>query len=58
VVIDHPTTKEYVWVVGLADTGEMGTKVSMGKDLEAQIDEGGWSDARFYKARIFSPAYE
>lgn len=54
----HPTTKEYVWIVGSPDTGEMGTKVSMGKDLEAPTDKRGWSDARFYKARIFSPAYE
>jgi hypothetical protein len=54
----HPTTKEYVWVVGSPDTGEMGTKVSIGKDLGEPTAERGWSDARFYKARIFSPAYE
>ena len=54
----HPSTKEYVWVVGSPDTGEMGTKVSIGKNLESPTDERGWSDARFYKARIFSPAYE
>lgn len=54
----HPTTKEYIWVVGSPDTGEMGTKVSIGKELGKPTAERGWSDARFYKARIFSPAYE
>lgn len=54
----HPTTKEYVLIVGSPDTGEMGTMVSIGKDLGTPTAERGWSDARFYKARIFSPAYE
>lgn len=54
----HPTTKEYIWVVGSPDTGEMGTKVSIGKELGKPTAERAWSDARFYKARIFSPAYE
>jgi hypothetical protein len=54
----HPTTKEYVWVVGSPDTGEMGTNVSIGKVLGEPTAERGWSDARFYKARIFSHAYE
>ncbi len=54
----HPTTKEYIWVVGSPDTGEMGTKVSIGKELGKPTAERGWPDARFYKARIFSPAYE
>lgn len=54
----HPTTKEYIWVVGSPETGEMGTRVSMGKDLGTPTNERGWSDARFYKARIYSPDYE
>ncbi|MCX2730191.1 DUF6528 family protein [Saccharopolyspora sp. NFXS83] len=54
----HPGTGEYVWVVGSPDTGEMGTKVSIGTKLGEPSDERGWADARFYKARIFSPDYE
>ena len=54
----HPSTQEYIWVVGSPDTGEMGTRVSIGKDLGKPSDERGWADARFYKARIFSPDYE
>jgi hypothetical protein len=55
----HPTTKEYIWVVGSRETEEMGTTVRIGTDLKAaRPDERGWPDARFYKARIYSPAYE
>lgn len=54
----HPTTNEYIWVAGSPDTGEMGTKISIGKELGKPTAERGWPDARFYKARIFSPAYE
>jgi hypothetical protein len=54
----HPTTEEYIWVVGSRDTEEMGTTVSIGKDLGTPTDERGWSDARFYKARIYTPDYE
>ena len=54
----HPTTEEYIWVVGTRDTEEMGTTVSIGKDLGTPTDERGWSDARFYKARIYTPDYE
>ena len=54
----HPTTREYIWIVGSPETGEMGTKVCIGKDLGTEPDERGWPDARFYKARIFSPDYE
>jgi hypothetical protein len=53
----HPSG-EFVWVVGSKDTGEMGTHVSFGTELGAATDEIGWKDARFYKARIFSPEYE
>ncbi|GAA1256680.1 DUF6528 family protein [Arthrobacter pascens] len=54
----HPVTKEYIWVVGSPETGEMGTQVSIGKDLGTPTHERGWPEARFYKARIFSPDYE
>ena len=53
----HPAG-EFVWVVGSKDTGEMGTRVSFGAELGAATHEMGWKDARFYKARIFSSAYE
>lgn len=54
----HSVTKEYIWVVGSPKTGEMGTRVSIGKDLGTPTHERGWPEARFYKARIFSPVYE
>ena len=49
---------EYVWIVGSPSNHEMGTRVSMGSTPGNATDERGWDDAQFYKARIFSPAYE
>ncbi|MDR6508587.1 hypothetical protein [Arthrobacter oryzae] len=48
----HPTTGEYIWVVGSRETEEMGNKISIGKNLGAPTDERGRPNARFYKARI------
>ncbi|MFC7340315.1 DUF6528 family protein [Saccharopolyspora griseoalba] len=54
----HRSSEEYIWVVGSPDTGEMGTRVSIGTELGEASEQRGWSQARFYKARIVSPDYE
>ncbi|RRO20570.1 hypothetical protein EIL87_01420 [Saccharopolyspora rhizosphaerae] len=56
--IAHHPSGEYVYVVGSKETGEMGTHVSFADNEKLEVtDERGWSDARFYKARIFTPEY-
>ncbi|EER29126.1 hypothetical protein D8B26_000401 [Coccidioides posadasii str. Silveira] len=49
---------EYMWVRGYKDKGEMGPYVRWGSSVGNQKDARGWSDARFYKARIYDPDYE
>lgn len=47
---------EYVWVSGNKD--EMGQYVRFGGKLGDTVTKKGWGGARFYKARIFHPAFE
>ncbi|WEW57230.1 hypothetical protein PRK78_002692 [Emydomyces testavorans] len=51
----HPNG-EYMWIEGAKD--ELGQYVSWGEKVGSQKDSRGWSDAKFYKARIYSPNYE
>lgn len=47
---------EYMWVKG--DKNELGQYVRWGAKVGTQKDARGWGDAKFYKARIYSPNYE
>jgi hypothetical protein len=49
---------EYIWIRG--EKNDMGQYVSFSseKDPGTATDQRGWSDAEFYKARIYNPEYE
>jgi hypothetical protein len=47
---------EYIWVVG--DKNELGTHVEFGYEVGKARHREGWKDAKFYKARVYLPAYE
>ncbi|EEP81590.1 predicted protein [Uncinocarpus reesii 1704] len=54
-LVRHPNG-EYMWVTG--DKHELGQYVRWGAKVGSQTDARGWSDAKFYKARIYNPNYE
>lgn len=55
-LVREPDGGEYFWVVGNVD--ELGQKVEFGGKVGSADDSRGWSDARFYKARLYSTAFE
>lgn len=52
----HGRSGEYVWVV--AEEGELARYIRFGTTLGEATDKRGWSQAKFYKARIFTPDFE
>ena len=54
-LVRHPSG-EYMWITGSKD--EMGQYVEFGDKVGSAKDKKGWDDARFYKARIYSTAFE